>query len=121
MNRTILAVDDSPGMRTTISFTLEEAGYRVVEAKDGAEGLARIKQEQVDLVITDLNMPVLDGLSLIRAIRDNPDHRFTPIIMLTTESQDDRKQEGRLAGASGWMVKPFRPEQLLAVVRKVLK
>jgi len=118
--RTILTVDDSPSIRMMVSFTLKEKGYRVIEAQDGKEGLARMKEENVDMVITDLNMPNLDGIGLIRGIRANPISKFTPIIMLTTESQDTRKQEGRQAGASGWIVKPFRPEQLLAVVKKVI-
>ena len=120
MNRTILTVDDSASIRMMVSFTLKENGYRVIEAQDGKEGLARLKDEKIDMVITDLNMPNLDGIGLIRGIRENPANKFTPIIMLTTESQDTRKQEGRQAGASGWIVKPFRPEQLLAVVKKVL-
>lgn len=120
MNRTILTVDDSASIRMMVSFTLKEKGYRVIEAQDGWEGLDKFKNEQIDMVITDLNMPNLDGIGLIRGIRENPLSKFTPIIMLTTESQDTKKHEGRQAGASGWIVKPFRPEQLLAVVKKVL-
>lgn len=120
MNKTILTVDDSASVRMMVSFTLKENGYSVIEAADGKEGLSKMNETQVDLVITDLNMPNLDGIGLIRGIRATPENRFTPIIMLTTESQDGRKQEGRAAGATGWIVKPFRPEQLVAVVRKVL-
>lgn len=120
MNKTILAVDDSASIRMMVSFTLKEQGYRVIEAQDGTEGLARMQEEKVDMVITDLNMPNLDGIGLIRGIRANATNKFTPIIMLTTESHDAKKQEGRQAGASGWIVKPFRPEQLLAVVKRVI-
>jgi two-component system chemotaxis response regulator CheY len=120
MNRTILTVDDSASIRMMISFTLKEKGYRVIEATDGIDGIAKLRGESVDMVITDLNMPKMDGIDLVREIRQNPGFRFTPIIMLTTESQEDRKIEARAAGATGWITKPFRPEQLLAVVRKVL-
>lgn len=120
MVRTILAVDDSPSIRMMLSFTLREHGYRVIEAQDGKDGLTKLKGETVDMVITDLNMPNMDGIGLIRGVRENPSSRFTPVIMLTTESQDLRKQEARAAGATGWITKPFRPEQLLAVVKKVI-
>lgn len=120
MSRTILAVDDSASIRMMLSFTLRENGYRVIEARDGREGLAKLQGQEVDMVITDLNMPELDGIGLIRGVRENPSSRFTPVIMLTTESQDQRKQEARAAGATGWITKPFRPEQLLAVVKKVI-
>ena len=120
MSRTILAVDDSASIRLMLSFTLKENGYRVIEAQDGRDGLAKLRDEAVDMVITDLNMPNLDGIGLIRGIRANPSSKFTPVIMLTTESQDARKHEARAAGATGWITKPFRPEQLLAVVRKVI-
>jgi two-component system chemotaxis response regulator CheY len=120
MNRTILAVDDSASIRLMLSFTLKENGYRVIEAQDGRDGLAKLRDEAVDMVITDLNMPNMDGIDLVRGIRQNPGSRFTPVIMLTTESQEDRKNEARAAGATGWITKPFRPEQLLAVVKKVL-
>lgn len=120
MHKTILAVDDSASIRMMLSFTLQEQGYRVIEAKDGKDGLDKLLQEKIDMVITDLNMPGLDGIGVIRGVRQNPVSRFTPIIMLTTEAHDTRKNEARAAGATGWITKPFRPEQLLAVVRKVL-
>jgi two-component system chemotaxis response regulator CheY len=120
MSRTILAVDDSASVRLMVSFTLQQNGYRVIEAADGRDGLAKLEGERVDMVITDLNMPNMDGIGLIRGIRENPDSQYTPVIMLTTESHDARKHEARAAGATGWIVKPFRPEQLLAVVRKVI-
>jgi two-component system chemotaxis response regulator CheY len=119
VSKTIMTVDDSASVRQMVSFTLRQGGYDVVEAADGADALAKMNGE-VRLVITDLNMPVMDGIGLIRSIRAAPAHRFVPVIMLTTESQDERKQTGKAAGATGWIVKPFRPEQLLAVVKKVL-
>jgi two-component system, chemotaxis family, chemotaxis protein CheY len=119
MAKTILAVDDSASVRQAVGFTLRSAGYQVIEAVDGQDALARL-QGSVHLVITDLNMPRMDGLQLIRAIRGNPVYKSTPVLMLTTESQDAKKREGRSAGATGWIVKPFTPEQLLAVLRKVL-
>lgn len=121
MTRKVLAVDDSPTVRQMLSFTLQDAGYEVMEAVDGCDALEKLSGKGVDLLITDLNMPRLDGLGLIREVRKNPAHRFLPILMLTTESQEAKKDEGRTAGATGWIVKPFRPEQLLAVVGKVLK
>jgi two-component system chemotaxis response regulator CheY len=120
MERTILAVDDSPTVRMMVSFTLQQSGYRVIEAVDGHDALSKLDGQQVDMVITDLNMPKLNGIDFIRGVRSKPASRFTPIIMLTTESQDRKKQEGRAAGATGWIVKPFKPEQLVAVVRKVI-
>lgn len=120
MARTIMTVDDSASVRQMVKFTLTEAGYDVVEAVDGADALAKLAGTEVHMVITDLNMPNLDGIGLIQQVRQSASHRFTPIIMLTTESQDTKKQEGRAAGATGWIVKPFKPEQLIAVIQKVL-
>ncbi|MBF0466899.1 MAG: response regulator [Nitrospirae bacterium] len=120
MSKTIMTVDDSASVRQMVSFTLKGAGYTVVEAVDGKDALTKITGAPVNMVITDLNMPNLDGIGLIRAIRALPDFKFIPIIMLTTESQDTRKQEGKSAGATGWIVKPFKPDQLLGVVKKVL-
>ncbi len=119
MGKTILTVDDSASVRQMVRFTLSEAGYTVLEAVDGQDALAMLTQP-VHLVITDLNMPRLDGIGLIRAIRANPSRKGLPILMLTTESQDTRKQEGKAAGATGWIVKPFTPQQILAVVKRVL-
>lgn len=116
----ILTVDDSSSVRQMVRLTLEEAGFSVVEAADGQEALGKLNPP-LDLVITDLNMPNMDGISLIRALRSEAATRFTPILMLTTESQDAKKQEGKAAGATGWIVKPFKPDQLIAVVRKVLR
>lgn len=120
MSKTIMTVDDSASVRQMVSFTLKGAGYEVIEAGDGKEALAKLNGIPVHMVITDLNMPNLDGIGLIRALRGNPSCKFTPIIMLTTESQASKKEEGRAAGATGWVTKPFKPEQLLAVVKKVL-
>jgi two-component system, chemotaxis family, chemotaxis protein CheY len=120
MSKTILTVDDSASMRQTIAFTLRGAGYEVCEAVDGQDALSKLGGRAVDLVITDLNMPNLDGIGLIKAIRQHAKHRFVPVVMLTTESNDDRKQAGKAAGATGWIVKPFRGEQLVAVAKKLL-
>ena len=103
-----------------VSFTLQQAGYQVVEAEDGADALSKLNGGKVNMVITDLNMPNMNGIELTKALRSDPNHKFVPIVLLTTESQDAKKQEGKAAGATGWIVKPFKPEQLLAVVKKVL-
>lgn len=118
--KTVLTVDDSASIRQMVSFTLSEAGYNVIQASDGQEGLEKVKTANVNLVITDLNMPNMDGISLIRGIREIPSLKFIPILMLTTESQNEKKMEGKQAGATGWIIKPFKPEQLIAVVKKVL-
>ena len=120
MGKIIMTVDDSASVRQMVSFTLKEAGYEVIEAIDGKDALSKLNGTPVHMIITDLNMPNLDGIGLIRGVRISPSHKFIPIILLTTESQDSKKQEGKAAGATGWIVKPFRPEQLLGVVRKVL-
>lgn len=120
MSKTIMTVDDSRSVRQMVSFTLKQAGYDVLEAVDGKDGLDRLGISKVDMLITDLNMPNLNGIELIKNVRDNPEFKFMPIIILTTESQDDKKQEGKAAGATGWIIKPFKPEQLLTVVKKVL-
>ena len=116
----ILAVDDSASMRQMVSFTLQGAGYEVIEASDGQEALNKAKQSQVDLVLSDVNMPVMDGIALIKQLRTLPTYKFTPILMLTTESAADKKTEGKAAGATGWIVKPFNPDQLLNTIKKVL-
>lgn len=116
----ILAVDDSVSMRQMVAFTLKGAGHSVTDACDGKQALEIAKMQTFDLVLTDVNMPIMDGLSLTKELRQIPEYRFTPILILTTESGTDKKQEGRAAGATGWLVKPFNPEQLLATVKKVL-
>ncbi|MEG6505308.1 response regulator [Nitratidesulfovibrio sp. 1201_IL3209] len=119
MSKLIMTVDDSASIRQMVGFTLRNAGYEVIEAKDGKDAVSKLSGP-IKMVITDLNMPNMDGIELIRQIRANPAYKFIPVIMLTTESQATRKQEGKAAGATGWIVKPFQPEQLLAVVKKVL-
>ncbi|MBE7504130.1 MAG: response regulator [Verrucomicrobiales bacterium] len=120
MSRIILTADDSASMREMINFTLQNAGYEVLEAADGREALAKILRHAPHLLITDLNMPHMDGLELIRQVRALPQCRYLPIVMLTAESRDDQKQAGRAAGASGWIVKPFRSEQLVLVAQRLL-
>ena len=117
---TILAVDDSASMRQMVSFTLKGAGHDVTEACDGVEALAIAQGKSVDLVISDVNMPNMDGLALIAELRKLATYKFTPILMLTTESSTDKKMQGKSAGATGWIVKPFNPDQLLATIKKVL-
>lgn len=120
MSKTIMTVDDSASVRQMVSFTLKKEGFTVVEAADGRDAVSKLSGP-IDMVITDLNMPNMDGIELIKAIRANPSYKFVPIVMLTTESQASKKQEGKSAGATGWIVKPFKPEQLTAVVKKLLK
>jgi two-component system chemotaxis response regulator CheY len=116
----ILTVDDSASIRQMVSFTLTKSGYEVNEATDGADGLTKAKQQKFDLIITDLNMPIMDGIVMMAAIRKVSGYSFTPILMLTTESQPEKKDAGKKAGATGWIVKPFNSEQLVAVVRKLI-
>lgn len=120
MAKRIMAADDSASVRQMVNFTLKQGGYDVVEAVDGADALRKLQEGKVDMLITDLNMPNLDGIGLIKAARSLPSCRFMPIVMLTTESQECKKQEGKAAGATGWIVKPFKPEQMISVVKKVL-
>ena len=120
MPKTILTVDDSPSIRQMVRFTLSDAGYAVIEAGNGQEALDQL-DKPVSLILTDLNMPVMDGIELTRRVRELSGHRFTPVVLLTTESQDEKKQQGKAAGATGWIVKPFKAEQLLAVVGKLAK
>jgi two-component system chemotaxis response regulator CheY len=119
MSKTIMIVDDSASMRQMVTFTLVDAGYLVVEAKDGVDALANCTAQKVDLFITDLNMPNMDGIQLTRKLRALAPYRFAPIVMLTTESQIEKKMEGKAAGATGWVIKPFQMEQLLNVIKKV--
>jgi two-component system chemotaxis response regulator CheY len=117
----ILTVDDSSSIRQMVSFTLTKAGYQVTEAIDGRDGLTKAGQQKFDLIITDLNMPNMDGIQMIAALRKLPGYGFTPILMLTTESQSEKKDAGRKAGATGWIVKPFKADQLIAVLQKLVK
>lgn len=119
MTLRVMTVDDSKTMRDMVAFTLRQAGYAVSEAEDGLKALAALRKAGADLVITDLNMPNMDGLSLIRALRKEAGYRTVPILMLTTEADAAKKAEGRSAGATGWIVKPFSPDKLLDVVKRV--
>jgi len=118
--KTIMIVDDSATVRQMASFTLEMAEHEVVVATDGRDALSKLDETRVHLMITDLIMPEMDGIELIRSVRAGRDHKFIPIIMLTTETRSSKKREGKAAGATGWMVKPFKPKQLLTVVKRVL-
>lgn len=116
----ILVVDDSASMRQMVVFTLKGAGHTVTDVVDGKQALEIAKLESFDLVLTDVNMPQMDGITLTKELRALPDYRFTPILVLTTEAGMEKKQQGKAVGATGWLVKPFNPDQLLATVRKVL-
>ncbi|MGF1644049.1 MAG: response regulator [Thiotrichales bacterium] len=116
----ILAVDDSASMRQMVTFTLKRAGFDVLQAVDGVDALGTAKKERVDLVLTDINMPNMDGFQLIRELRAMPEYRYTPILTLTTESTAEKKAIGREAGATGWIVKPFDPERLVATIQQVI-
>jgi two-component system chemotaxis response regulator CheY len=116
----ILAVDDSASMRQMVRFTLESAGYTVMQASDGVEALELAKTKPADLVLTDINMPNMDGISLVRELRALDTYKFVPMLVLTTESGIETKQRGKAAGATGWIVKPFNPEQLLATIARVI-
>ena len=120
MAKRVLAADDSASVRQVVSYVLGGAGYEVILAVDGKDALGKLDAGPVQMIMTDLNMPTLDGLALIKAVRASPTHRLTPILMVTTESADGKKQQGKAAGATGWIVKPFTPDQLLAVVRKLI-
>ncbi len=121
MSKTALIVDDSTTMRRMVGLTLRDAGFEVVEGANGREGLSQLDAWGVDIIVTDVHMPVMDGLAMVQAVRERAKHRFTPILILTTESGDDMKRRGREAGASGWIVKPFNPQQLREVVYRLLR
>lgn len=125
MNKTILIVDDSATLRASVNFVLTDAGFEIMQAKNGAEGLERLEESKrlgvkVDMIISDINMPVMDGITFIKEVKKG-DFRFVPILILTTESENAKKMEGKAAGASGWLVKPFKPEQLVWVVKKFVR
>jgi len=120
MARTIMIIDDSASIRMVVSIALKKAGYEVIEAVDGRDALEKIKGQKINLIICDVNMPNMDGISFLKTIKQDPNYKFTPVIMLTTESQETKKQEGRAAGAKAWVVKPFKPEQMLAAVEKLV-
>lgn len=119
MSKKVLTVDDSKTMREMVSFTLKGAGYEVIEAEDGQHAITQLSGRAVDVIVTDLNMPNMNGIELIRHLRAIPTYQYTPILMLTTEADDGKKGEGKAAGATGWIVKPFNPEKLVQVVNKV--
>jgi two-component system chemotaxis response regulator CheY len=116
-----MTIDDSPSLRQMVALTLETAGYEVVEASDGRDAVAKLGGREFHLFLTDLNMPGMDGIELTRKLRSIPDYKFVPIVLLTTESQPEKKMQGKAAGATGWIVKPFKPDDLLATVKKVIR
>ncbi|MBZ0156480.1 MAG: response regulator [Alphaproteobacteria bacterium] len=120
MAKTILVIDDSASVRQVVGITLKKAGYEVIEASDGKDALGKLTGQKIHLMICDVNMPNMDGISFLKAVKQQANYRFTPIIMLTTESQEAKKQEGRAAGAKAWVVKPFKPEQMLEAVAKLI-
>ena len=120
MAKVIMTVDDSVSIRQMIAFTLRNEGYTVIEAEDGVDALSKLEESSADLVLTDLNMPNMNGIELTKNLRTNDTYRFIPIILLTTESQEEKKLEGKRAGATGWIVKPFNSNELIACIRKVL-
>ena len=122
MAKTILIVDDSSSLRTVVKIALMRAGYEVLEAVDGRDGLAQLdKAGRVNLIVSDVNMPNMDGIAFLTQVKQHPRHKFTPVIMLTTEGQDAKKDQGRAAGAKAWIVKPFNPQQLLDAVSKLIQ
>lgn len=120
MSKTIMIVDDSASLRQVVSIALKSAGYNVVEASDGRDALGKLGGQRINLVISDVNMPNMDGISFVKALKQMPNYKFTPVIMLTTESQETKKQEGREAGAKAWVIKPFKPEMMLGAVQKLV-
>jgi two-component system chemotaxis response regulator CheY len=120
MSKTILVVDDSASLRQVVSIALTGAGYTVKEACDGKDALQKLDGQKIHLIISDVNMPNMDGITMVREIKKHPNYKFTPIIMLTTESQDSKKAEGQAAGAKAWVVKPFKPEQMLDAVSRLI-
>ncbi|MDD4887442.1 MAG: response regulator [Thiomonas sp.] len=120
MAKTILIVDDSASLRQVVNIALASAGYDVIEAVDGVDALTKLDGRKIHLIISDVNMPNMDGITLVKEIKQKADYKFTPIIMLTTESQDDMKAQGQAAGARAWVVKPFQPAQMLAAVSKLI-
>jgi two-component system, chemotaxis family, chemotaxis protein CheY len=118
--KTVLIVDDSASVRQVVSIALQRAGYEVVEGCDGKDALSKMTGQKIHLIISDVNMPNMDGITFVKQVKQHPSYKFTPIIMLTTESQEAKKQEGQAAGAKAWVVKPFQPDQMLAAVSKLI-
>ena len=119
MAKTIMVVDDSASIRMVVGIALRGAGYEVIEAKDGQDALNKMSGQKLHLIISDVNMPIMDGITFVKAVKQMPSYRFTPIIMLTTESDESKKSEGQAAGAKAWVVKPFKPEQMIGAVQKL--
>ncbi len=119
MTKTIMIVDDSASIRMVVGIALRGAGYEVIEAKDGQDAVNKLVGQKIHLIISDVNMPIMDGIAFVKKVKVMPNYRFTPIIMLTTESDEAKKREGQAAGAKAWVVKPFRPEQMLGAVQKL--
>ncbi|MDP3841180.1 MAG: response regulator [Oxalobacteraceae bacterium] len=120
MAKTIMIVDDSISLRQVVGIALKSAGYDVIEGSDGKDALSKLSGQKVHLIISDVNMPNMDGINFVKALKQMPNYKFTPVIMLTTESQEAKKQEGQAAGAKAWVVKPFKPEVLLGAVQKLV-
>ncbi|OWW21906.1 response regulator [Noviherbaspirillum denitrificans] len=119
MSKTIMIVDDSASMRQVVSIALKGEGYTVIEGRDGKDALSKLTGQKVHLIISDVNMPVMDGITFLKEVKQLPNYKFTPILMLTTESEESKKREGQAAGARAWMVKPFKSDQLLSAVQKL--
>lgn len=119
-SKTIMIIDDSPSIRQVVNLTLKKVGYDVIEAVDGEDALKKLSGQKVNLIVCDVNMPKMDGITFLKNLKVMPNHKYTPVIMLTTESQEARKQEGKLAGAKAWVVKPFKPEQMLEAIEKLM-
>lgn len=120
MTKTVMIIDDSASIRLVVSIALKKAGYDVLEAEDGEDALNKLTGQKVHLIVCDVNMPNMDGISFLKAVKQNQSYKFTPIIMLTTESQERKKREGRAAGAKAWVVKPFKPDRMIAAIEKLI-
>lgn len=120
MSKTVMIVDDSASLRQVVSIALRGAGYEVLEASNGKDALGKLDGRKINLIVSDVNMPIMDGISLVKEVKKLPNYKFTPIIMLTTEGSDDKKKEGQMAGAKAWIVKPFQPEQMLKAVSMLI-
>ena len=120
MTKTVMIIDDSASIRLVVSIALKKAGYDVLEAEDGEDALNKLTGQKIHLIVCDVNMPNMDGISFLKAVKQNQSYKFTPIIMLTTESQEEKKQEGRAAGAKAWVVKPFKPDRMIAAIEKLI-
>lgn len=119
MSKVILIVDDSPSVRQVVGIALKSSGYDIIEAVDGKDALEKLDGRKINLIISDVNMPNMDGISFVKAVKENPDYKFTPVLMLTTESEESKKEEGKAAGAKAWLVKPLQPPVLLSAVSKL--